>query len=50
MLLMAEREVDVKPLLHLVEDILKRATLQIDTVSYQPFSRKTAYTLSVLAK
>ncbi|KAJ6669957.1 PROTEIN SIEVE ELEMENT OCCLUSION A, partial [Salix viminalis] len=25
------REVDVKPLLHLVEDILKRATLQIDT-------------------
>ena len=44
------REVDVKPLLHLVEDILKRATLQIDTVSYQPFSRKTAYTLSVLAE
>ncbi|KAJ6371487.1 hypothetical protein OIU77_001901 [Salix suchowensis] len=27
------REVDVKPLLHLVEDILKRATLQIDTTS-----------------
>jgi len=25
------REVDVKPLLHLVEDILKRATQQIDT-------------------
>ncbi|XP_011014801.1 PREDICTED: uncharacterized protein LOC105118522 isoform X2 [Populus euphratica] len=25
------REVDVKPLLHLVEDILKRATLQIDS-------------------
>ncbi|KAJ6424002.1 hypothetical protein OIU84_024888 [Salix udensis] len=25
------REIDVKPLLHLVEDILKRATLQIDT-------------------
>ena len=26
------REVDVKPLLYLVEDILKRATLQIDNL------------------
>ena len=43
------REVDVKPLLHLVEDILKRATLQTDT-SLTVYPRKPVHTLLVLTK
>jgi hypothetical protein len=39
------REVDVKPLLHLVEDILKRATLQTDT-SLTVSSETCSYTVS----